>query len=65
MIRLLANEASGGVLSEYWNIVTDPAHIMAELTIELLFGAVGFFIGRRKWRDWLNKHDHEVHGVDD
>lgn len=44
---------------EYLDILTSPAHLMAELTIEFVSAFIGFLWGRK----WLKKHDEEKHNV--
>lgn len=49
----------------YTGILTDPAHLLAEITIEVVSTAVGILIGvlpvRRLWRRWVQRHDAEHH----
>lgn len=50
---------TGSVLHQYWQILTDPAHILAELTIEAALAIPGLAYGRV----WLRRHDKEKHSV--
>lgn len=45
-------------MSEVLHIVTDPAHVAAEL----LFITVELAIARPIFRVWLRHHDRKVHG---
>lgn len=42
----------------YIELMTSPAHIAAECTIELISTLIGIVIGRF----WLRRHDRHVHG---
>lgn len=47
------------MIHEYLSVLTDPAHLAAELTFVLV--EVALF--RPLFKLWLRKHDREVHGV--
>lgn len=59
-------EDSGPWLKEYFHLLRDPAHILLELTLMLIFdviiGLLLWPLVRSAFRAWLNKHDEEVHG---
>lgn len=64
ILHLLADEAKNlPFLQDYWSVVTDPAHIAAEATIEVISAGIGYLVGRKVWRRALSRHDAEVHGV--
>lgn len=46
------------VLHDYLHTVTDPGHVLAELTWEAVTGLLGWLIGRKL----LRRHDRTHHG---
>jgi len=52
------------VLTEYYELITDPAHLLLEATlivvVDGIIGALLFPFAKR----WLRKHDSDVHGQD-
>lgn len=44
----------------YWHVLTSPAHLLAELTIELFTGLLLYPVGRLVIRKAIKRHD-EVH----
>jgi hypothetical protein len=53
------------LLKSYWGILSDPAHLLAEITIEVVSATLGFIIGflpgRRIWNRWVARHDEQHH----
>lgn len=55
MLNLLAENES------YLHILTSPAHLLAEITVEIVQAAILIPLGRIVFRRWLKKHDLTVH----
>lgn len=52
-----------GVLTEYFEVITDPAHIGAELTFIFLETVVIGLILTPLIKRWVKRHDKKYHGV--
>jgi hypothetical protein len=48
------------MFQEYWHIITDPAHILAELTIEGVVALMALI----PFRTWVKRHDKKHHSVE-
>ena len=48
-------------MNEYLHILTDPAHLFAEATIEMISGALVYPLLKLLWRRWIRRHDEECH----
>lgn len=46
----------------YWSILTSPAHLLAEITVEVVSGVLVYPLWRRGRERWHAKHDKEAHG---
>lgn len=53
------------IAETYLQLITDPAHIAFELTLEAATGLVIYPFARFLFRKWLARHDKEVHGARD
>lgn len=49
------------LLSEYLDVVTDPAHVAAEFTFIMAEAVIGGLILRPFIKRWVKKHDREHH----
>ena len=55
------HEHSEGIWEEYVNLITDPAHILLEITLIIV---VDVLIGMLAWpfiKNWIKKHDEKKH----
>lgn len=63
-MRILAEAAEhSGYFRETWGILTDPAHITAEIIIEVVPGIALYPVARRLWKRALRRHDAQAHGI--
>jgi hypothetical protein len=52
-----------GLWRDYVSTLTDPAHLLTELTIEVATGLVGAVVGVVAGRGWLRRHDRAKHSM--
>jgi hypothetical protein len=55
------HEAGEGIWEEYINLITDPAHLMLELTLIIVIDVI---IGMVAWpfiKKWIKEHDRKKH----
>lgn len=61
-IKLAEAHHASGLWAEYWEVLTDPAHLLTEATFVLV---VDVLVGAVLWpfiRRGIRRHDIEVHG---
>lgn len=64
MIAVLLHESANnvGFWQDFLDVATDPAHLLAEASFELVTGVMLYPIARMIWKRWIKRHDLEVHG---
>ena len=59
MLHIIADLDNGSVMAQYWEILTSPSHLLAELTIEFASACLGFIYAK----GWVKRHDERKHGI--
>lgn len=66
MIRLFATEVGNlSLWQDYLSVLRDPAHVLVELTVELLTGGIFGAMLWPRFKAWMKRHDEEEHPVCD
>lgn len=63
MINLAAktHEDEIGVWEEFWEVFTDPAHILAEAASELVWDVIVLLIIVKLWNRFYGRMKHNIH----